>query len=312
MIIVVNVQPPPDFQLTYAPQAWSAEKLAWRAVIFLNLVRAINTICDAVRREIEFSNVRQKAVGSSGSLNLSLSRGIDEEEELQIEVEDVLSDASHSTSPPHSPIVSPSSSTFSPALSEPASSPIHVSLPSLSTPPHPLTTHHSDLVTRLESLKVVQKELERRLGAGSGEDYGAFGPPGVFLNAEGGGGDPEKEDHGFGAVGQTSYALARPRRQQEFFVRSTGWKKLALAHARDAYASFKPRLSTSSRWGTSNRHHDEQAVDESQADSDTDWIEDVVREVVKRREVMKTVWADRAVREVVRKRKVGVGEAGEL
>lgn len=35
-----------DFQLTYAPKAWAEERASWRMVIYLNLVRSINTILD--------------------------------------------------------------------------------------------------------------------------------------------------------------------------------------------------------------------------------------------------------------------------
>ena len=59
-----------DFQITYAPKAWSAEKLAWRAVILLNLLRAVNAVCNAIRREIEltrrFNVGRSSGIGEDG------------------------------------------------------------------------------------------------------------------------------------------------------------------------------------------------------------------------------------------------------
>lgn len=41
----------PDFQLTYARRKWTEERLSWRSVIQLNLVRNVNTILDALARE---------------------------------------------------------------------------------------------------------------------------------------------------------------------------------------------------------------------------------------------------------------------
>ncbi len=41
-------------QLTYAPRAWAAERVSWRAVIQLNLIRSVNAILDAL--EVELSN----------------------------------------------------------------------------------------------------------------------------------------------------------------------------------------------------------------------------------------------------------------
>ncbi|KAF7794875.1 hypothetical protein EIP86_006018 [Pleurotus ostreatoroseus] len=41
-----------NFQLTYAAQAWTQERVAWRAVIQLNLLRNVNTILDALEQEM--------------------------------------------------------------------------------------------------------------------------------------------------------------------------------------------------------------------------------------------------------------------
>jgi hypothetical protein len=60
------------------------------------------------------------------------------------------------------------------------------------------------------------------------------------------------------------------------------------------------------RWGG-----DEEEENEGE-DDDKDWIEDVVREVAKRREGMRALWAERAVRECVRRGNVELGEGGEL
>ena len=41
-----------DIQRIQAPDAWEAERRAWRIVIHLNLVRAVNTILDALQSEV--------------------------------------------------------------------------------------------------------------------------------------------------------------------------------------------------------------------------------------------------------------------
>lgn len=40
-----------DFQLTYARRKWTEERVSWRSVIQLNLVRNVNTILDTLARE---------------------------------------------------------------------------------------------------------------------------------------------------------------------------------------------------------------------------------------------------------------------
>ncbi|KAH9924236.1 G-alpha-domain-containing protein [Amylocystis lapponica] len=41
-----------NFQLTYSPKAWTAERASWRTVIQLNLVRNVNTILDLLAEEM--------------------------------------------------------------------------------------------------------------------------------------------------------------------------------------------------------------------------------------------------------------------
>ncbi|KAG6333146.1 hypothetical protein ID866_5942 [Astraeus odoratus] len=46
----------PEFQLMHAPAAFRAERLAWRAVIYLNLVRSIRRILDAISPDTDHSD----------------------------------------------------------------------------------------------------------------------------------------------------------------------------------------------------------------------------------------------------------------
>lgn len=50
-----------DFQMAYAPSAWKRERKSWRAVIQLNLVRAVNTVLDALNSEISGKPVLDSA-----------------------------------------------------------------------------------------------------------------------------------------------------------------------------------------------------------------------------------------------------------
>ncbi|KAH9067983.1 G-alpha-domain-containing protein [Lactarius deliciosus] len=43
----------PHFQMSYAPKAWEEERMSWRAIIHLNLIRSVNTILDALEHAPE-------------------------------------------------------------------------------------------------------------------------------------------------------------------------------------------------------------------------------------------------------------------
>ncbi|TFY59969.1 hypothetical protein EVJ58_g5438 [Rhodofomes roseus] len=47
-----------DFQLTFAPQAWAAERASWRAVVQLNLVHSINFVLDAPAPQSAFGGAQ--------------------------------------------------------------------------------------------------------------------------------------------------------------------------------------------------------------------------------------------------------------
>lgn len=54
-----------DFQLTFSTNSWRAERLAWRAVIQLNLVRSVNAILDILASEMASSSPSSTSPPSS-------------------------------------------------------------------------------------------------------------------------------------------------------------------------------------------------------------------------------------------------------
>ncbi|KAI0644624.1 G-alpha-domain-containing protein [Trametes meyenii] len=122
-----------NFQLAYAYDAFLAERVAWRAVIHLNLVRSLNNILDVLWREISVDGVTNEAGARpytpTSELHLMdgpLDADLDEEEDENEKAGQ-------------------------------ASEPL-------------LTETHRVLMLRLGPLRQVQRDLERSLGAASSEE----------------------------------------------------------------------------------------------------------------------------------------------
>ncbi|KAH9948058.1 G-alpha-domain-containing protein [Amylocystis lapponica] len=58
-----------NLQMTFAPEAWKAERTSWRTVILLNLVRSINTILDVLAEEIVAAGPAKRPPTSLSSLD---------------------------------------------------------------------------------------------------------------------------------------------------------------------------------------------------------------------------------------------------
>ncbi|THH04308.1 hypothetical protein EW145_g5618 [Phellinidium pouzarii] len=156
------------------------------------------------------------------------------------------------------------------------------------TPSFVLTDVHRELLARLSVLRAVQRDLESKLGSGAEEDTNsadigqaptsAMGPPTSFRDITNRNGPSTRTD----TIGP------RPRKsQQEFFVRSNGWKS--------AVQRLRPRVSLNSRTGR----------DSDAADHDTAVIASV-------RGQMKALWVDRVVRDVVKTKQVKLLDTAEL
>ncbi|KZT07849.1 G-alpha-domain-containing protein [Laetiporus sulphureus 93-53] len=118
-----------NFQLNFAPQAWQEERISWRAVIQLNLVRSVNLILDALAEELAASNSSPSPIR-----------------------------------PPSAGRPDPNSADSSPTATEP--SPTSTSAPPA---PLAFTSKHALLKLRLGPLRQVEADLKQRLGAASSE-----------------------------------------------------------------------------------------------------------------------------------------------
>ncbi|KAG6879384.1 hypothetical protein C0992_003098 [Termitomyces sp. T32_za158] len=131
-----------DFRMKYARAAWKAERLSWRAVIQLNLIRSIITIVEALQAEMDGNSVRP------------LSRPL-------------LTHAEQSEAVPlHQSTDSESTD---------------ADIDTWAAEPIQLTDTHELLKLRLGPLRRVEADLKRHLGAGTeevldgGNDLGVLG-----------------------------------------------------------------------------------------------------------------------------------------
>jgi hypothetical protein len=157
---VLNIQL--DFRMTYARDAWNAERASWRSVIQLNLVRSIITIVETLQAEMAGDRP------SSDSL------------------------------PRHSPAISPkSSSSFMTAT--PTGNIIPQQSTSDSVSPL-LNGKHQLLQLRLGPLRRVEADLKRRFGEQAYEDEGVqsipLGPLIIDVNPQ----ELYKEEFGVGRL----------------------------------------------------------------------------------------------------------------
>ncbi|KAH8089871.1 G-alpha-domain-containing protein [Cristinia sonorae] len=179
-----------NFQMTFAPKAWQAERASWRAVIQLNLVRAVNTILDTVVSEMSSITRPSSRPGPPGISPPSSSPPRASAPYLGDFNDD--SDAGR-TSEPQSPKLSSDSS-------------------SSATPTYFLqfTSHHSVLKLSLAPLRSVESDLKSFLGSGSEEinaDVQNFTAATPFDTAP------------------ASPVPSKPRRVKEFTVQSmSAWK----------------------------------------------------------------------------------------
>ncbi|KAG6917482.1 hypothetical protein DXG01_002345 [Tephrocybe rancida] len=128
-----------NFRMKYARAAWKAERLSWRAVIQLNLIRSIITIVETLQAEMDGEPIRVLSVPrplithTLQEGDLAPPRQSVDSEFLDLEVEAAVST------------------------------------------PIQLTDTHQLLKRRLGPLRRVEADLKRRLGAGSEEVVGGGG-----------------------------------------------------------------------------------------------------------------------------------------
>lgn len=171
--------------MAYAPESWQAEALSWRAVIQLNLIRSVNAILEVLMTEM--SNDSISSPPGSISRHITSSEG------------GHSSETSDDGTPPFSLSAHSQGRSDSPTIR--------------------FSEQYRLLKLRLAPLKRVEKDLQRRLGAGSTDEEW----PLISQSAT-----PFDVD---------TSPVSKPSRPREFFVRSHAcWK--AVTHRLRASASW--------------------------------------------------------------------------
>lgn len=176
--------------MTFAPQAWQTERASWRAVIQLNLVRAVNTILDALATEMQAARPPSRA--GSGVASSPLTSGMNflggvREDDIDVSSDDGRTTDSHAKAP---------SSESSHALY--------------------FTNQHSVWKMTMAPLRMVESDLKKYLGSGSEE-----------INADSYEGSTWSMATPFDSEPPLA---PTPKRSQEFTVRSMQTWKTALGN----------------------------------------------------------------------------------
>lgn len=281
-----------NFRMRFAQEEWRSELASWRTVIYLNLLRSVLTILDALQAELgDADDPPGTPSGDTDSLYAPDSPLPDTEPSQELESPTIAGPAFasqpgtslaalHSRRPSISSVhrLQAKDSTASlrkDAVTRAGSSPV-------------LTDHHRALVDRLICLRDVEKSLRKILGtsaedevadAAATEEYGVLGTSAALTRPP----TPTSQQQqqyqnaslGHGPVAP-SFRRARPSR--EFSVR----------RLKDALTPRSHRRSTSSK-----------------ASSDPA-LDEVVERVASARDDMQMLWTDEVVRMVLKRRKVRV------
>ena len=240
----------PDFQMTFAPKAWQAERVSWRAVIQLNLVRAVNAILDALTTEMQQAprpaSRAMSGVTSTPSSPPASSSGIlgdaDEPEGENHNDEDADGRVTISSHGGNMRIGS-EANTHSLAF----------------------TSQHSIWKMSLAPLRSVESDLKGFLGSGS-EEINATDPG---FNGERSMATPFDGE-------PPAAALSSPRRTQEFTVRSMhSWKSAVGNRSRP----------TSPRMQTSELDRVTEVIAGCREDVQALWQDTLVKELLRRKKV---------------------------
>ncbi|KII91090.1 hypothetical protein PLICRDRAFT_52763 [Plicaturopsis crispa FD-325 SS-3] len=264
-----------NFQLAYARDAWLEERAAWRAVVYLNLVRSVNRILDVITAELDTASHTQLTSIDAATHSEMTLVAPDDLDTLLRPSEDT--DATHEASPP------PSNGAQSSAVDE-------MMQPTKSAR---LGDEHMILKLRLGPLKQIQRDLEVLLGSSSSELTDVSG---TFSPAASPFPDPAPLDSRINA-----------RRPHEFYIRSSvGWKT--------ALEAVRPRSAsggdvTVSRNGINrppSAGGDRPRMTGNARQRKTDEAADVIAGC---REDIKRLWNDPAVRKALVAQKIRMEES---
>ncbi|KAF8887649.1 G-protein alpha subunit [Gymnopilus junonius] len=261
-----------NFRMKYARDAWEAERLSWRSVIQLNVIRSIITIVETLQAEMDGEPLELAVPGSplvTGHVPLTPS----------------LESPGPSTfdyDPLSKEGASPAIASFTyrdRAGSISADAPGLSRTNSLSRQKAPLSTlltgKHQLLKLRLGPLRRVEKDLQRLLGASAVEEQDgaahAYGPLSLELESQ-------------ALVGRRSTQEFGVVRLQEALERGVAKRASMLAMSQHGHGT--------SREGTPPPGSPDVGVD------------DATEVIASCLEDMKTLWTDEVVRVILRKRKL--------
>ncbi|PPQ94855.1 hypothetical protein CVT25_007227 [Psilocybe cyanescens] len=277
-----------DFRMKYAREAWDAERVSWRAVIQLNVIRSIITIVEALQAEMDGEPIDAPSTPltavprtpATAAPYDPLSRPGD-------------SPAVTTSFGADTPTPTASSSSHAPALRASGSS---TSLARHASGKHPLSTlltgKHQVLKMRLGPLRRVETDLKRRLGAGADEDMGL----GV-VGAEGEGVLGTGAGLGLGPLSleTDSQLLAKQGVKKEFGV-------VRLQEALERGLVRRASAQSFSRHG----HGKARSAAGSLEEEDEEVVDDATEIIASCLEDMKALWTDEVVKVVLRKRKIRI------
>lgn len=240
-----------DFQMTFAPKAWQTERVSWRVVIQLNLVRAVNAILDALAAEMQQAprpaSRAMSGITSTPSSPPTSSSGIlgdaDEPEGENHNDEDEDGRVTTSSHAGNMRLIGSEANTHSLAF----------------------TSQHSIWKMSLAPLRSVESDLKGFLGSGS-EEINASDPG---FNAERSMATPFDGE-------PPAAALSSARRTQEFTVRSMhSWKSAVGNRSRP----------TSPRMQTSELDRVTEVIAGCREDVQALWQDTLVKELLRRKKV---------------------------
>ncbi|THH14466.1 hypothetical protein EW146_g5867 [Bondarzewia mesenterica] len=190
-----------NFQLAYAKNAWLDERASWRSVIHLNLVRSVNTILDAVGREMSHAQSLSQIPIHLPFSSSSASSDDDDDDEDGI----ARNIALHSLAPPGAMVTADGEIELSPIQHRPI----------INSQEFLFTEQHRLLLLRLGPLRRVQRNLESRLGAAALDNASDLRGPAT----------PFPDTAAPVSAPLVPAKRPNPTRPREFFVRSrSGWK----------------------------------------------------------------------------------------
>lgn len=248
----------PDFRMKYSRPQWKAERLSWRAVIQLNLVRSVLTILDAIQAEMNGAT--------------SIATPISPEDQFPAEEDDEDEDEEDDPTPcsitSSLGIINTSRRS---SLSKQSNSSLHTVL----------SSQHQVLKLRLGPLRGVEADLKKRLGAGSDEEspsssLGA-GPLGFSSSSSDYGNQDSQRRNGNPII------AARKAKRREFGVRRL---HEALENGVQAISSRGSNHSHGSRDSASNPSDEiTDIIASCKDDMKALWADEVVRSVLLKRKV---------------------------